>query len=374
MRKDQLPINPLAGVAAMLFLAAPLAAQTYQVPLELRIGDPPGMSHGVEIVFDDATHGHTSIPGGGEMKVERLPAPAKGLTLLIPNGDPPAVAMLADQTARISLQRPIGLLKDSPYLIGYHAGGRSDADHEMIFWRPMYRAEGRLKLAGCEINLAVFDFNADGVFDRKDNAASTLAFDRALDGHFREFHFMGEIVDACGTPLEVAKLDPAGALITFRVSDRKPPSVGELVPSFSVPIAGGGSLQSAGMRGMVTLLDFWASWCGPCVAELDDVAALGREYSGRLQVYGIDVDEPERRAAGDRVIREKGGQFPQVIRAQGERDFLWKMFGSMTNANLSIPLFVVMDRDGRIQYAGHGGDQLADLRAILRRLLPARNF
>jgi hypothetical protein len=82
------------------------------------------------------------------------------------------------------------------------------------------------------------------------------------------------------------------------------------------------------------------------------------------------VDEPERRVAADQVILEKSVLFPQVIREQGEKDFLWKMFGSMKGANLVIPLFVVVDREGRIKYADHGGANLVDLKAVLQRLLP----
>jgi len=63
------------------------------------------------------------------------------------------------------------------------------------------------------------------------------------------------------------------------------------------------------------------------------------------------VDGPERRAA-DRIVREKGALFPQAIREQGENDFLWKMFGSMEAVSLAIPLFLVVERDGRIQSLG----------------------
>jgi len=47
------------------------------------------------------------------------------------------------------------------------------------------------------------------------------------------------------------------------------------------------------------------------------------------------------------------------------------MFGSMSSIQLTIPLYVVIDRDGMIRYAGHGGDgNLAELRGVLARLLP----
>lgn len=363
----------MRSILTFVFIAGPaLWAQTYRVPLEIRTGELPGMGHGVAIVADDATHAHSTIPSGGDLRIERMPAPAKGLIVHVPDGEPATIALMPGQAAQISLPHAVGQLKRASYSISYWRGEDGDTLRESVGWIPVYRAEGRLKLPACEVNLAVFDFNGDGVFDRRDSRqATTLAFDFNHDGHFsgNDWHMMAEILDVCGTPLEVAELDPGGASITFRVSELKAPLVGDLAPAFSVPTVNGPPLRSADMRGSVHLLDFWASWCVPCVAELNDIASLAREYPRDLKVYGIDVDEPERRGAADRVIKEKGVLFPQVIREQGEKDFLWKMFGSMAGIKLSIPLFVVVDRGGRIRYAGNGGEKLADLKAVLERVL-----
>jgi hypothetical protein len=246
-----------------LFLAATaLCAQTYRVPLEIRTGELAGPAHGVEIVFDDPTHGHSAIPSGGELRIERMPAPSKGLIVQIPDGSPAAIALLPNQRSEIWLARPVGQLKNPEYSIAYNSYENGGRNRDSIVWSAVYRAEGRLKLPGCEVNLAVFDFNADGVFDRKESRqATTLAFDFNHDGHFYgdDWHYMAEIVDVCGTPLEVAELDPAGASIVFRVSDLKAPAVGGMVPAFAVPTVGGDWLKSAQMRGGVYLLDFWAS-------------------------------------------------------------------------------------------------------------------
>ncbi|MBZ5728041.1 MAG: TlpA family protein disulfide reductase [Acidobacteriia bacterium] len=221
------------------------------------------------------------------------------------------------------------------------------------------------------MDLVVFDANGDGVFDRKDSAlGTTLGLDLNNDGRIwgaSEFRNMEEILEICGQTMQVADLDPSGLSITFRVSELKAPTVNSPVPFFSVSTTSGQMLRSDDFRGRVHLLDFWASWCEPCVAGLSEMDSLARAHPKDLVVVGVDVDEPERRAAADRLIRDKALSFPQVIREQGEKDFLWKMFGSMQGAKLSIPLFVVMDRDGVIRYAG-GGD-FADLKGLVERLL-----
>src|SRR5258706_5748415 len=118
------------------------------------------------------------------------------------------------------------------------------------------------------------------------------------------------------------------------------------------------------------MLDFWASWCASGGAKVVDMESYGREHPDAVTVIGINVDEPESRSAAERLIREKALSFPQVIRAQGERDFLWKSFGSMQSVRLSIPLYVVVDSQGVIRYAANGGDDLAALKDVVREILP----
>ena len=53
----------------------------------------------------------------------------------------------------------------------------------------------------------------------------------------------------------------------------------------------------------------------------------------------------------------------------GEADTLWKMFGAMSQNRLSIPLYVLVDAQGRLRYAGNGGEDLSDLRVEIKRLI-----
>lgn len=107
----------------------------------------------------------------------------------------------------------------------------------------------------------------------------------------------------------------------------------------------------------------------PCVAKLVEIDSVAREYAKSLTVIGVNVDGPERQAVAERLVAEKTLSFPQVFRAQGERDPLWKMFGSMQDVRLSVPLYVVVDSQGLIRYAAGGGEDLVDLRTLLQQLL-----
>ena len=60
----------------------------------------------------------------------------------------------------------------------------------------------------------------------------------------------------------------------------------------------GRSITSASLRGKVALINFWATWCGPCRAEIPDLVALQDKYRDQLQVIGISEDE-----AGPDIVR-----------------------------------------------------------------------
>jgi len=84
----------------------------------------------------------------------------------------------------------------------------------------------------------VYDFDGDGVFDREEGRiATTIGLDVNNDGIFwgaAEYRKIEEVIDVCGTPLQISGLDPAGGSITFRTSQLAVPKVESPIPAFSV--------------------------------------------------------------------------------------------------------------------------------------------
>jgi thiol-disulfide isomerase/thioredoxin len=346
--------------------------QTYRVPLEVVWGVVQDVAPGVSIETRPDGRLGAKVPGGGDALLERMPPPTIGLFVQIPGSSPERITLLPGQSSMVSVKRTVGRLSQASYLVGYYRRERDGKVTEHLSWTPVYRAEGRLKLPGCEANVVVLDLNGDGVFDRKDaSRGTTIGIDVNNDGRVGgavEWRMAGEIIDACGRTLEVADIDPTGLSITFRDSALTPAVVGNEVPSFGVVSTDGSIIRSNAYRGRVLLLDFWATWCAPCVGSLPHVDALAREYSKNLAVVGINVDETDRRSSAEKVVAEKGLSFPQVIRSMGENDFLWKIFGSMKDMRQGIPLYVVVDGKGVIRYAGQGGDDLSEVKKLLEEL------
>ena len=60
-------------------------------------------------------------------------------------------------------------------------------------------------------------------------------------------------------------------------------------PDFKLTALDGKPLTLAALQGKVVLLNFWATWCGPCRAEIPDLVALQERYKDRLQIVGLNV-------------------------------------------------------------------------------------
>ena len=117
--------------------------------------------------------------------------------------------------------------------------------------------------------------------------------------------------------------------------------VGELAPDFQFTSLDGEEVSLATLRGRVVLLNLWATWCLPCIAEMPELAALEERYAGEgLTVVGLSVDAAD---AEDRV---------HAFVAQREIPFtVWldpKMLLYKALRVKTLPVTLVLDREGRV--------------------------
>ena len=69
------------------------------------------------------------------------------------------------------------------------------------------------------------------------------------------------------------------------------PEVGKEAPDFEIELLSGDIFRLSEQRGKVVLINIWASWCGPCVAEMPDIDQLAKDYEDRLVVIGVNCGE-----------------------------------------------------------------------------------
>lgn len=121
-------------------------------------------------------------------------------------------------------------------------------------------------------------------------------------------------------------------------------------------VEGGGTISLADFRGRIVILNFWASWCGPCREEAPDLQATWLELRGEgVQVLGVDHQDDRQSATA--FARDMGLTYPSVFDPTGELADEYGLIG--------LPTTFVIDERGRIRWMFTGKVDRAGLREAL---------
>lgn len=109
----------------------------------------------------------------------------------------------------------------------------------------------------------------------------------------------------------------------------------------------GASVSLKNLAGKVVVIDFWATWCGPCVAELPEMKALYARYHNRgVDFVGVSLDKPKELGGLDslkKLIREQQIDWPQYYQGDG-----WDSKFSSACGIHEIPAVFVIDKQGKL--------------------------
>ena len=116
-------------------------------------------------------------------------------------------------------------------------------------------------------------------------------------------------------------------------------------PDFTLHSLGGPNLRLREQRGRVVLVNFWATWCGPCRQEMPQLNKLYEKYRGAgFVLLGINVDDDARHAAD--LAAKLGLKFPVLLDTDKAVSRLYQLS--------SMPSTVLIDRDGRVRHVHRG--------------------
>ena len=165
----------------------------------------------------------------------------------------------------------------------------------------------------------------------------------------------------------VAVIALAGVLLTFRSpsmatsSGTAPFSERKIAPDFALIDAYGSQVSLSDYRGKVVLLNFWATWCGPCQNEIPWFVEFQTSYQSRgFTILGVSMDDD-----GWQVIkpfaRQKGVNYPVLLGNEKVAD----LYGGVD----ALPSTFLIDRTGRIAFAHMGLVNRHDFEQEILRLI-----
>ena len=149
------------------------------------------------------------------------------------------------------------------------------------------------------------------------------------------------------------KKSAPGLALKQKMEDMQQVNIGGMAPNFELTTPDGKKLSLYDLRGHIVLLDFWASWCAPCLAEVPNLKAIYEKYHGKgLNILGVSLDEKE--AAWKSAIERKGLTWQHVSSLKG-----WKCPVAQRFKVTGIPRMYIIDAQGKIIAQDLRGEKLA---------------
>ena len=138
---------------------------------------------------------------------------------------------------------------------------------------------------------------------------------------------------------------------------------GKTAPDFALKSSNGENLRLSEYRGDVVMVNFWATWCGPCRQEMPLLDELYSRYQRvGFSLLGVNIDDNSSKAMD--MVSELGVSFPVLFDSRKEVSKLYEVE--------AMPVTVLIDREGTVRYVHHGykpgyeDKYLDQIRSLLR--------
>ena len=116
-------------------------------------------------------------------------------------------------------------------------------------------------------------------------------------------------------------------------------------PDFTLRSVGGANVRLAEQRGQVVMVNFWATWCTPCLQEMPHLSRLYERYrASGFVLLGVNIDDDPRAAAA--LATKLGLRFPVLLDTDKKVSRIYDMS--------AMPATLLIDRDGRVRHIHRG--------------------
>lgn len=237
-----------------------------------------------------------------------------------------------------------GHIKISITPMGGETSGTPNNDAYQATRNEMYEMQQKLATLPKEEQMKEFDNVFTGVMKRA--AANYIKMPVGVHFLKEAYHFMKteEIAELLIQIPEDLANDPAVIRIKDLVERKKKCAIGLSFMDFEMNDPEGKTVKLSDYagKGKIVLIDFWASWCGPCCKAIPDLINLYNQYQGKgLEIVGVSLDQDVKAWKG--AINRLNIPWPQMSDLKG-----WKSEGSKMYAVSTIPYTVLLDDEGKI--------------------------
>jgi thiol-disulfide isomerase/thioredoxin len=256
-----------------------------------------------------------------------------------------------------SIKLPLGKDDKAPVVaLGAYRFDKNDPQRAQfkttLFYYRDYALDGEIKLGEKSYHAILTDDKATGDFSGKGPDAPRLMIDRNNDGKFdgrSEVLDMAKAFNIDGTVWKVTDRTVDGkfklATSTEKVAEIKPPpdlSVGKQITAFKAKMMNGKTVNfPADYKGKIVMLDFWATWCPPCMAEVPALTKAYQEFHPKgVEILGISLDQPNAADKVKQVTADNNMPWPQVYDGKFWQAEIAQLYGIN-----SIPAAFLVDGD-----------------------------
>lgn len=143
---------------------------------------------------------------------------------------------------------------------------------------------------------------------------------------------------------------------SLRASTKAPIKVGEYAPDFEMEDYNGNVISLKNLRGKLVLLDFWASWCGPCIAQIPDIKKLTEQFhSEDIEVIGVSLDRNPKDFKS--AISQYQMTWKHILDHRKKISNLYSIS--------AVPTILLIDREGKIIFKNDKGHTVNDLQKLI---------
>jgi peroxiredoxin len=241
-----------------------------------------------------------------------------------------------------------------PYRFAYSPRvDKSGVEQPGFFVAPAYRMEGTFTFQGAEYVTELSDYNVRGRFDKSNLSRGTVlsVYPKGAAQEDRPFLHGYELIAVGDEFYEVTDGALDGSWLELKRNTLPHAAIGRTAPDLRLTDTEGKAFALTDYRGRYLLLDFWPSWCRPCIAQFPTIKKTVEAHSDRLAVVGINLDNQNALNTARKIVADKQLTWRHVMEGRGYFLPIYQILGRLPENRMAFPLYVAIAPDGIIRYA-----------------------